>query len=186
MNRKEHTMLTDQRREKIIKVLKNHEKPITGTELAKMFDVSRQVIVQDIAVMRAQGYDILATSHGYMMTKVSGKKKNIKTLVCRHKGYEQMEEELKIMVDMGAKVLDVIVEHPVYGEIRSSLMIESRMDIEDFMEKVKNNQAAPLASLTGGEHIHTIEVANDRAYHKIIALLKEKRYLVKTETPSSK
>ncbi|QXM07065.1 transcription repressor NadR [Crassaminicella indica] len=174
-------MTTDQRRREIIKILKNNEEPITGTALAKKFKVSRQVIVQDIAVMRAQGENILATSNGYMLLKADGKNKNIKTIVCRHEGYAQMEEELQIMVDMGAKVLDVIVEHPIYGEIRSSLMITSRMDIEEFMEKVKENDAAPLASLTGGDHIHTVEVSNNRAYEKMIKALKEKGYLVKGE-----
>ncbi|QEK10910.1 transcription repressor NadR [Crassaminicella thermophila] len=174
-------MLTEERRKEIIKILKNNEEPITGTELAKKFKVSRQVIVQDIAVMRAKGYNIIATSNGYMISKLNGKKKNIKTIVCRHEGYSNMEEELKIMVDMGARVLDVIIEHPIYGDIRSTLMIDSRMDLEDFMEKVKNNKAAPLASLTGGEHIHTIEIPNDRAYKKIIKELKEKGYLIKGE-----
>ncbi|TCO71017.1 transcription repressor NadR [Marinisporobacter balticus] len=174
-------MSTEERRKEIIKIFRNKEKTTTGAELAKKFNVSRQVIVQDIAVMRAQGENILATSNGYMIPKFDGKKKNIKTIVCRHEGYIHMEEELKIMVDMGAKVLDVIIEHPIYGDIRSTLMIGSRMDIEDFIGKVKKNQAAPLASLTGGEHIHTIEVPNDRAYHKIIALLKEKGYLLKGE-----
>ncbi|QZY55010.1 transcription repressor NadR [Crassaminicella profunda] len=174
-------MTTDERRKAIIKILKDQEEPITGTALAKEFKVSRQVIVQDIAVMRAQGENILATSNGYMMIKFDGKNKNIKTIICRHKGYAHMEEELKIMVDMGAKVLDVIVEHPIYGEIRSSLMITSRMDIEEFMEKVKENDAAPLASLTGGDHVHTVEVPNNRAYEKMIKALKEKGYLVKGE-----
>lgn len=181
MIRKEYNMSTDERRREIIKTLKNNEEPITGTELAKKFNVSRQAIVQDIAVMRAQGSNILATSNGYMIPKFHGNKKNIKTIVCRHEGYRNMEEELKIIVDLGVKVLDVIVEHPIYGEIRSSLVISSRMDIEDFMEKVKENQAPPLASLTGGEHIHTVEVPNERAYQKMRERLMEKGYLIKGE-----
>ena len=88
-----------------------------------------------------------------------------------------MEEELQIMVDRGAKVLDVIVEHPIYGEIRAPLMIGSRLDVEDFIYKVKKYQAEPLAVLTGGEHIHTLEVPDDRAYHQIVAALEEKGYL---------
>ncbi|MCT4620880.1 MAG: transcription repressor NadR [Marinisporobacter sp.] len=174
-------MTTEERRKAIIKILKDQKEPITGTNLAKKFKVSRQVIVQDIAVMRAQGENILATSNGYMIPQFGGENKNIKTIICRHKGYTHMEEELKIMVDMGAKVLDVIVEHPIYGEIRSSLMIGSRMDIEDFIKKIKENDAAPLASLTGGDHIHTVEVPNDRAYEKMLEALKEKGYLVKGE-----
>ncbi|WP_129598714.1 transcription repressor NadR [Anaerophilus nitritogenes] len=171
-------MTTDERRKEIISILKKNTEPITGTELSKKFGVSRQVIVQDIAVIRAEGYNILATSNGYLIPTIDEKKRNIQTIVCSHDRYDQIEEELTIMVDMGAKVLDVIVDHPVYGEIRSSLMIGSRMDIEDFMEKVKKSSAQPLSALTGGEHIHTIEVPNDRAYEKIIRKLKEKGYFI--------
>ena len=174
-------MLTKDRRKEIIKILNKNEEPLKGTELANKFCVSRQVIVQDIAVIRAQGHNILATSTGYIMPKLNTKNKNIKTIVCRHEGYENMEEELKIMVDMGAKVIDVIIEHSVYGEIRCPLMISSRMDLEDFIEKIRNNKGEPLSSLTGGAHIHTLEVPNNRSYNKIIELLTEKGYLIKGE-----
>jgi len=169
--------VTEQRRNEILNILKNRKEPITGTELAKKFQVSRQVIVQDIAVIRAQGYDVLATAKGYMLYQHDAKKDNIKTIVCKHQGYANMEEELLIMVDRGAKVLDVIVEHPIYGEIRAPLMIGSRLDVEDFIHQVKKYQAEPLSVLTGGEHIHTLEVPDDRAYHQIVAALEEKGYL---------
>lgn len=174
-------MLTEKRREEIIELLKKETKPITGTELSKRFGVSRQVIVQDIAVIRAQGNDIMATSSGYMIPYHNGANKIIKTLVCKHENYMQMEEELQIMVDAGAKIIDVIVEHPVYGEIRSSLMLQSRMDVEDFMSKVKKQKAEPLAKLTQGEHIHTLEVPNEKAYDKIVDLLSQKGYIISRE-----
>jgi transcriptional regulator of NAD metabolism len=170
-------MVTENRREKIIKMIKKEKGPITGTELAKIFDVSRQVIVQDIAVLRAQGYNILATSNGYMIPETIQDNKKIYSIVCTHEGYDDMEEELTIMIDAGAKVLDVIVEHPVYGEIRVPLMLESRLDISEFMTKVKKYKAYPLASLTRGDHIHTLEVSSDRAYRRILSSLKEKGYL---------
>ncbi|MFZ5965547.1 MAG: transcription repressor NadR [Bacillota bacterium] len=175
--RKDDVMQTEKRRQEILKILMGYHEPITGTELSKRFDVSRQVIVQDIAVIRAQGHDVIATSNGYMILKQNRKEKNIKTVVCKHEGYKAIEEELKIMVDMGAKVLDVIVEHPVYGEIRVPLMICSRMDLEEFLERVRREQAEPLSSLTGGEHIHTLEVPNDRVFEKMIKTLREKGYL---------
>jgi len=175
-------MITEKRRNKILELLKNSKNPLTGTELAKLFEVSRQVIVQDIAVLRAQGQNILATSNGYMIPQFGGKRKRIITIVCRHEGYDSMEEELKIMVDAGAKVLDVVVEHPVYGEIRSSLMIQSRMDLEEFMTRVRRNQAEPLSSLTGGEHIHTLEVPNEKSTSKIVDALTEKGYFIKGES----
>lgn len=171
-------MLTETRRKEILQVLKNSKNSLTGTELARTFEVSRQVIVQDIAVLRAQGENILATSNGYMIPQFDGKNKNIITLVCKHQGYESMEEELRIMVDSGAKIFDVVVEHPIYGEIRSSLMIQSRLELSEFMEKVRKNQAEPLASLTGGEHIHTLEIPNEKAHKKIVKELKEKGYIM--------
>ena len=173
-------LLTESRRKEILKVLKNSKNPLTGTDLAKNFEVSRQVVVQDIAVLRAQGENILATSNGYMIPQFGGNK-NIITLVCKHQAYESMEEELRIMVDSGAKILDVVVEHPIYGEIRSSLMIQSRLELSEFMEKVRKNQAEPLASLTGGEHIHTLEIPNEKAHKKIIKELKERGYIISEE-----
>jgi len=172
-------MLTEKRRKDILKILQNREEPITGSDLANLFDVSRQVIVQDIAVLRAKGSNIMATSNGYFIPLVSQENKNIETVICKHEGYESIEEELAIMIDMGAKVLDVIVIHPVYGEIRCPLMLNSRYDLQRFISKVKEEKAQPLASLTDGEHIHTIEVPNDKVFKLILEKLDKKGFLVK-------
>ncbi|SHK41054.1 hypothetical protein SAMN02745883_01980 [Caminicella sporogenes DSM 14501] len=171
--------MTDERRDKILDVLNSINEPITGSELAKIFNVSRQVIVQDIAVLRAKGINILATSNGYYIPKPIQNNDNIRTIVCSHSGYKSIEEELKILIDMGAKVLDVIVMHPVYGEIRCPLMIKSRYDLGKFIEKVKDAKAEPLSSLTGGEHIHTIEIPNEKVYDIILKKLDEKGFLIK-------
>lgn len=170
--------MTEERRRRVLDILNNNDEPITGSDLAKIFDVSRQVIVQDIAVLRAQGLNIMAASNGYYISKIEEGNRNIKTVVCNHKGYDSIEEELKIMIDMGAKVLDVIVEHPVYGEIRCPLMINSRYDLEKFIEKVIGAKAEPLASLTDGEHIHTIEVPDDDVYEIILEKLNKAGFLV--------
>ncbi|MBS3994256.1 MAG: transcription repressor NadR [Alkaliphilus sp.] len=172
-------MNTYKRRDEILRILRESNTPMSGTELAKLFSVSRQVIVQDIAVIRAQGQNILATSKGYITPEVDLRPKTEVSIVCKHEGYDQMEEELKILIDAGAKVIDVIIRHPIYGEIRSSLMIQSRMDIEEFMDKIRKKQAEPLASLTRGEHIHTLEFANDKTYRKIIDELSKKGFLVR-------
>lgn len=171
--------MTDERRRKIVDILNRNDEPITGSELSKKFNISRQVIVQDISVLRAQGMNIMATSNGYYIPKVYEDKRNIRTVACNHKGYESIEKELRIMIDMGAKVLDVIVDHPVYGEIRCPLMINSRYDLEKFIQKVRGAKAEPLASLTDGEHIHTIEVPCDEVYDIIIEKLEEADILVK-------
>ncbi|SHJ41643.1 hypothetical protein SAMN02745975_02037 [Geosporobacter subterraneus DSM 17957] len=172
-------MLSEERRQKILETLKTEEQAVTGGELAKTFDVSRQVIVQDIAVLRAQGYEILATANGYMLPRHPKDYRYIKAIACRHMGYKEMEEELTIMVDMGAKILDVVVDHPVYGKISRELMICSRMDVKDFMHKVKTQKAEPLSSLTGGEHIHHLELSGERAYQLMVDALKEKGYFLR-------
>lgn len=171
--------MTEKRRKDILKILQDKEESITGTELASLFNVSRQVIVQDIAVLRAKGANIMAASSGYFIPKANDENRHIETVVCNHRGYESIEEELTIMVDMGAKILDVIVMHPIYGEIRCPLMINSRYDLDMFINKVKEEKAQPLASLTDGDHIHTIEVPSEKVYKIILKRLEEKGFLVK-------
>lgn len=171
-------MLSEKRRQEILRLLKDREEPITGTDLSKRLGVSRQVIVQDIALIRAQGHEIMATANGYLLPKEK-EGKIIKRVVCKHTSYEDMEAELKVFVDMGAKVLDVVIQHPIYGEIRRPLMLNDRIDIEDFMESVKKEKAEPLSALTGGEHIHSIEVKSERAYGRILEELRNKGFLVR-------
>ncbi len=171
--------MTDKRRDEILEILNTKEGPITGSELAKRFEVSRQVIVQDIAVLRAQGINIMASSNGYYIPTPNYNSNNIATIVCKHEGYQSIKDELTVIVDMGGKILDVIVMHPVYGEIRCPLMIDSRYELEKFITKVKEERAEPLASLTGGEHIHTIEVPNSKVLDIIKEKLDEKGILVR-------
>ena len=155
-----------------------NRKPIKGTELAEKFGVSRQVIVQDIALLRAKGEDILATPQGYIVLKKEKAANIVRTIACKHTGYKEIEDELTTVVDMGGKVLDVIVEHPLYGEIKSPLMISSRLDVEEFMKNLKATNAEPLSSLTDGVHIHSIEAKNEETLKKIKAGLEEKGYLI--------
>lgn len=170
-------MESDERRIEIINMLKSTEKPIKGMKLADKLGVSRQVIVQDIAILRASGKEIIATPQGYIMIKGNGNKL-IKTIVCKHLGYDKIRDELNTIVDNGGKVIDVIVEHPLYGEIKSPLMISSRLDVEDFMDGLIKTKAEPLSSLTDGVHIHSIEVEDERAFEKIKNDLSEKKYLL--------
>ncbi|WP_026478070.1 transcription repressor NadR [Alkaliphilus transvaalensis] len=170
-------MNAEERRKGIVKLLQEKNRPIKGTELASTFKVSRQVIVQDIALIRAQGIEVMATPQGYVMLQ-NDKNKIIKTIVAKHHTYTEMEEELQIMIDYGAKVIDVIVEHPLYGEIRSMLDISYKKELEDFMIKIQSEKAEPLASLTEGIHIHTLEVPNEDSFKKIRKALLEKGYLI--------
>jgi len=169
-------MLSEERREKIFDILKERSVPITGTDLSKITGVSRQVIVQDIAILRAKGYNIIATPQGYML--LDDKKSKIqKVIACCH-DKDGMRKELEIIVDNGGKVIDVIVEHPLYGEIKAMLMLESRLDVERFMKHYEDSDTKPLSALTGGVHLHTIEVPDETAYDHIIKNLEKYGYLI--------
>jgi transcriptional regulator of NAD metabolism len=169
--------MSNSRRREIITLLKKNKEAITGTVLAEMLGVSRQVIVQDIAVLRAQGTQIIATSNGYALPQSVHANRLIKTLISKHEGFNQMEEELMLIIEYGGKVIDVIVEHPVYGEIIGNLHLTTIDDVHRFMEKVRSTNAKPLASLTEGEHIHTIEIPSEKVFNLLVLELKEKGYI---------
>ncbi|NBI06347.1 transcription repressor NadR [Senegalia massiliensis] len=170
-------MDSNNRRKKILELLIKENNPIKGAIIADKFNVSRQVIVQDIAILRAKGKKIMATPNGYMVIKDNNNFLE-KTIVSVHRDDENIEEELNIIVDLGAKVLDVIVEHPVYGEIKGQLMISSRKDVKDFIKNMKENNASTLATLTEGVHIHTIRVPNEEVFSQIKEKLKYKNFLL--------
>lgn len=168
-------MKAEDRRSAILDYLKKEYGPVKGTTLAAIYDVSRQVIVQDIALLRAQGVDIMATPQGYVIAK-DVSKGLIKTIVAKHLTDKEMEEELQIMLDHGARILDVIVEHPIYGDIKAILDISYKKELEEFMGKIKDSE--PLSSLTEGIHIHTLEVPNEESYNDMEKVLLEKGYLI--------
>lgn len=169
--------MTEVRRKGIIALLTSRSEPITGANLADEFKVSRQVIVQDITVLRASGYKIVATPRGYYLEK-DDSEKLIKTFTSIHDGLDRMYEELELIIDYGATVVNVIVEHPVYGEIICPLAISTKEHLKEFMENVKNNEAMPLSTLTGGMHLHTIEVESERMYEAIMKELRERDFVV--------
>jgi len=166
------------RREEILKILNTIDIAITGTELAEKFGVSRQVIVQDIAILRAKGINILATSQGYLIPVKNHNLTIKKTIVCNHRGYDELEDELRIIVDLGGKIIDVIVDHPIYGELKSPINIGSRHELAQFMKNIKKTNAEPLSSLTSGLHLHTIEVKDEDAFERIEKALNERKYLI--------
>lgn len=168
-------MNTEERRDSIREELERREQPVKGTELAKLFGVSRQVIVQDIAILRAEGMPVIATPSGYMIIKAS-ESNLLKKVAVKH-SRDKLTEELSIMLDYGARILDVIVEHPVYGEIKGNLNINCREDLSDFAKKISSGETEPLSVLTDGIHIHTVEVPNEETFCKMIEELKRQNFL---------
>ncbi len=158
-------MNNNERRNRIYEILESSDACINASDLAERFSVTRQVIVSDIALLRANGKKISAMRNGYFLEreKPTG---CTETLICRH-SLDMTEQELCAVVDNGGTVLSVTVEHPIYGQISGELNIASRYDVEKFMQKVKENNAAQLCDLTGGLHIHIIRVPDSAAYERI-------------------
>jgi len=168
------------RREQIIQLLTATSHPVTGSELAEKFSVSRQVIVQDIALLRAQGKEIIATPRGYMFFSANQYQPLRRTFACRH-DRQETQRELNIFVDCGGTVEDVIVEHPFYGQISGSLMLKSRTDVEHFCRKIEQSGASLLSSLTEGVHLHTIRADNEETFTEIEKQLGKACLLLKNE-----
>jgi transcriptional regulator of NAD metabolism len=168
------------RRSKLIEKLKNKINPITGSNLANEFGVTRQVIVQDIALLRAEGFDILATSQGYILKNNMGLKTYSRTIACKH-DKDNVKEELMIIVKHGAKIKDVKVEHPIYGEISGLLMLQNSKEVEDFLNNTDKFEASLLSSLTDGVHLHTIEAINEDVLDEIIKELDRKGFLLQKD-----
>ncbi|MBS4031144.1 MAG: transcription repressor NadR [Clostridiales bacterium] len=171
-------METENRRRELLTLLQEGGEPVTGNELAKRFGVSRQVVVQDIAILRAAGEKVLATPQGYLIPRARFEPVVRAVVACRH-SREQIEEEIGIIVDLGGKVLDVIVEHPVYGEMRGNLMIASRRDLSIFLEHLSKTEAQPLSALTDGVHLHTIEATAQTIIKEIFSQLNQAGFLVR-------
>lgn len=169
-------MTGEERRKKIIEILRGSEEPVSGAELSKRLNVSRQVIVQDIALLRAVNRNIISTTKGYVLYYQEIQKVNRCFLVKHSDG--QIEDELCTIVDNGGKVLDVIVMHDIYGEISTGLIIKNRQDVYDFIEKLKGNRTMPLMELTGGVHLHTVEADSEAILDSIEKKLRDKNYLV--------
>lgn len=166
------------RRQRMLEWMRGRNGPVPGTELARHFRVSRQCVVQDIAILRAERNDILSTPQGYRLPAKQTPDAHRAVIACQH-GPERTEEELQIFVDNGVRVLDVIVEHALYGEMRGSLMIESRADVEDFLRRWSETKASLLSSLTRGVHLHTVEAGKPEMIARARMQLRSRGILLK-------
>ncbi|MCK8827188.1 transcription repressor NadR [Natroniella acetigena] len=172
-------METSKRREEVLNKLSQESDPITGSDLAEFFGVSRQVIVQDIALLRAKGHKIVATSQGYIMSQPTTQMAQ-KTIACKHQESE-IKAELEIIIKYGGRIKDVIVEHPIYGELKGLLMIQSKAELEEFLKKCREESSKPLSFLTEGIHLHTIEALNQEVLNLIENKLQEAGFLLEED-----
>ena len=168
------------RREYIRKALMESSAPITASRFADELDVSRQIIVGDVAILRASGLDILATPRGYIATSEKERTYPYTGMIaCRHEA-DQLREELYTIVDYGATVIDVTIEHAIYGELSGKLDLSSRYDVDLFMDKVeKEKNSAPISTLTEGVHLHRIGCRDIETFDRIKSKLLEKGIAVK-------
>lgn len=168
-------MLTSaDRRSQIQTKLAERQAPITANQFAKQFGVSRQTIVGDVALLRAQGEGIVATPQGYQYEQATAEEAII---VCQHTP-EQTAHELQLIIEAGGTVKDVIIDHAVYGQLRGQLQIRTQADINLFVGKLRHNRAHLLSELTGGVHLHTIGFTTAAQLVAIKAALRKAGYLV--------
>ena len=173
----ENSMTGSDRRQEILKNIKESDRPVSGSKLAKDYDVSRQVIVQDIALLRAVNKDILATTKGYVL--YSQQTEACHQIYCVNHSDDAIADELNTIVDNGGKVLDVIIEHEIYGQITANLILENRRDVAEFCDRLKHSNAKPLNIIAGGTHYHTVEARSEVMLDNIECALREKGYLVR-------
>lgn len=167
-------MSGEERRKEIIKMIQNGKQPVSGSRLSEIFNVSRQVIVQDIALLRASNYDIVSTNRGYICHAPKGIQRTFKVL----HGNEEVLDELNAIVDLGGKVIDVHVNHKVYGRIHADMSISSRRDAKKLKDLIDAGVSEPLLNVTSGYHYHTVVAESEEILDMIEEELRKRSYLV--------
>ena len=154
--------------------MRESKTPLSGGALGSATGVSRQVIVQDIALIRAAGYEVLSTHCGYLL----GQKGAVTRIFKVSHTDEEIADELNLIVDLGGKVLDVQVNHKVYGRMKADLGIHSRKQVQDFIEEIRSGKSSPLKNITSNYHYHTVEADSEEVLDLIGEELNKRGYLV--------
>lgn len=170
-------MTGEQRRTEIRRMLQQARQPLTGTALARGLHVSRQVIVQDIALMRAEQLPILSTNKGYLLRPDDSQASQPKRVFFVRHTNEQVMTEFMTVIDLGGRILDVSVEHELYGPIRADLLIENMQDAADFVERLAACRDNPLMVLTDDCHFHTVAAPSEKLLDLIEGELRARGFL---------
>lgn len=163
-----------ERRRAMVAFLMTEREPVSGGVLSERFGVSRQIVVQDVAVIRGWGYEVLSTHEGYVLQKSPLCERVFKV----YHTTAQTEDELTCIVELGGTVADVFVWHKVYGRIEASLNIFSKLQIKQFIEGVRSGKSSELMNITGGYHYHTVRAESEGVLDAIQAALHERGYIV--------
>jgi len=173
--------MAEERRKKIVSLLKETRTAVSATTLAQKLKVSRQVIVGDVALLRAEGEHILATPRGYIYdTSQTDPNYGYEGVIaCKHT-FDQLKDELYTIVDFGGTVIDVTIEHSLYGQLSGSLDLSSRYDVDLFLQNVAGDHDKPLSMLTGGIHLHRIGCRDADTFKRIQRSLSKQQILFKS------
>ena len=166
-------MNAEERRKEILVRLGAAKKQISATALAKELGVSRQVIVGDVALLRAQGHNVVALARGYVLEKNALAERVFKV----HHSDEDTEKELLLIVDAGGCIVDVFIYHRSYGEVNAKMNIKSRVDVDAFLEDISKGKSSLLKNVTAGYHYHTVTAENEEILDLIEKRLKENGFL---------
>lgn len=163
-----------ERREEILKRVSGESEAVSGSTLASELNVSRQVIVNDIALLKAAGYEILSTNKGYV---INADRTHTRVFKVHHTN-DCTEDELTTIVDLGGTVIDVFVWHRVYGKVSAMLNVSSRRGVSQCIDGLGSGKSTPLMNITSGYHYHTVKADSDETLDLIEKALDEKKYLV--------
>ena len=167
-------MKSAERRQEILSFLGNADNPVPANVLKDKFNVSRQVIVQDVAILRANGYDVISTNRGYLL---SGGQEVTRVFKCRH-SFEQLVDEGELIIALGGGIEDIFVNHRVYGRISARLDLHNKLHVEELYRSLVSGASKPLMSVTDGYHYHTLSAEDERTLDEIENALRKKGYLI--------
>jgi transcriptional regulator of NAD metabolism len=164
------------RRAGILTRLRSGREPVRGSDLAEEFGVTRQVIVGDVAILRAEGTPIVGSPQGYLLIERAAP--GVRAVIAVRHDRQGAQRELSALIDLGVTVEDVIVEHPVYGELRGNLMIRTPADVERFLASLRSGEAELLSVLTGGVHLHTVRAPTEAVLSQARDVLRSAKILL--------
>lgn len=170
-------MESEERRKEIVRILEKAAGPVTGTELSKRCQVSRQIVVGDVAILRASGCAIISTPRGYQLARPE--REGIKRVFVVCHGPEDMRAELEAIVDNGGMIHNVVVEHEVYGYLEGALELRSRRDVDHFIRRMEQSSSEPLSRISGGIHSHLVEANSEADLEAIEKALDSQGFLYK-------
>jgi len=166
----------EERRQELLETLRTAHEPVLGSELAQRFGVSRQVLVQDMAILRAGGSDVIATPRGYLLR--NPEPASHRAVLHVRNDRASMVDQMTVLVDLGIRIVDDMIDHPVLGPLRADLSISSRQDVLEYAERLESTKSAPLFELTGGRHSHTVESVRPDLLERARTELQQRGYLV--------